>query len=211
MKRIFSSVLVCILLASGLGSCEKTTASPADCGKEVVSLMAEMASNEDWMVLRDIPEMYGDRAKSLRAGDYTDISAVYELTIPEDALLPLLSDYASSTMENLPDNLREYVRDSIYIAFASRINASAGNDALAISSLYSAQMVFHCPDAGNSIYLYVFENGYPIAVAVTEGEDGAVKANGNFLLNDAINTENATSIEETLEKLAFLDVTVAKQ
>ena len=211
MKKLICTTLVCISFLAALGSCEKDTVSPSECGKEVVSLMSEMASNEDWMTIRNIPEMYNEAAAVLRAGDYTKISAVYEITLPDEALLPLLSD-AAPAVERLPENLREYLRDSMSVALISHINASAGNKALAVSSLYSAQMFFgNCPDTESTVYLYVFENGCPIAVSVTEGENGAIRANGNFILNSSLNTENAESIEQSLENMGFRGADVVKQ
>ena len=47
--------------------------------------------------------------------------------------------------------------------------------------------------------------------AITEGEGGAVRVNGTFLLTDRLDTDDAESIEDSLDDLGFPHVTATKQ
>ena len=177
------------------------------CGESLIALMADMVKSEAYADLYDFPNAYADTAAKLREGDYQKPSAVYTLQVPENAAL-----LGESIPDGLSAPLDTYLHDAAFLAFSSRINQMQGVDALSASSMYTAQISF-VGDEGieRALYLYTFENGYPIAVHFLPGEDGAVRAVGYFLLHEGLDTADADAIEVSLETIGFPGITADKQ
>ena len=58
----------------------------ADCGAEVVALMAEMVESDEYLKLYNLSDAYNETINQVREGDYSTPSAIFELTIPDDEL-----------------------------------------------------------------------------------------------------------------------------
>ncbi len=203
MKKILFTLLICVLFAAGLVSCEKKDAQPEtslnDRGMEIVSLMDEMVRDEGWVA------QYGfldskEYGKKLRNGDYTEPSVAYEISFPEGP---------TTLNVNLSDKLYDYyVRNYSLPSFVNNMNGAAGNEALAAASIFSAQSCFvNRSTEGNRLYLYVFDEGYPIAVIFHAGENGAYRATGHFILNESFAVDSSESIENSIN---ITGVTVTK-
>ena len=206
-RRLFAVLLACILLMTLLASCNGTSKSLAECGEDVISLMAEMLESEEYKSLYNLPSEYDDQVNMLREGDYSKSIAVYELLISEEELLDNTID-----KDGLSKELYEYICSSAYVSFASRINQTSGVDAMAVSAVFTAQKIYANKDIDtNRVYLFVFEDGCPIAVTfVVDGKD-LLRAVGHFIMNDKFIAENENSIKESCEALGINDVTVTKQ
>ncbi len=208
MKRKFFTVLLaCVLLVTLLASCNGKSKSLTECGEDVIALMSEMLASEDYKSLYNLTSAYDNQVNRLREGDYSKSIAVYELFVSEEELLDKTID-----KEGLSEELYEYICSSAYVSFASRINQVSGVEGMSVSSLFTAQKSYANKDIDTSrIYLYVFENGCPIAVTfVAEGND-LLRAVGHFIVNDKFVTEDENSIKESCEALGINGVTVKKQ
>ena len=206
-RKLFAVLLACVLLLTLLGSCNEKNKSLTECGEDVISLMAEMLESEEYKSLYNLPSAYDDQVNMLREGNYSKSIAVYELLISEEELLDKTID-----KDGLSKELYEYICSSAYVSFASRINQISGVEAMAVSAVFTAQKTYANKDIDtNRIYLFVFENGCPIAVTfVVDGND-SLRAVGHFIVNDKFITEDENSIKESCEALGINDVTVKKQ
>ena len=206
-RKLFAVLLACVLLLTLFTSCSGKSKSLTECGEDVISLMVEMLESEEYKSLYNFTSAYDDQVNRLREGNYSKSIAVYELLISEEELLDKTID-----KDGLSKELHEYICSSAYVSFASRINQISGVEAMAISTIFTAQKSYANKDIDTSrIYLFVFENGCPIAVTfVLDGND-LLRAVGRFIVNDKFITEDENSIKESCEAFGINDVTVKKQ
>ena len=206
-RKLFAVLLACVLLLTLFTSCNENPKSLTECGEDVISLMAEMLESEDYKSLYNLPAAYDDQVNRLREGNYLKSIAVYELLVSEEELLDKTID-----KDGLSKELYEYICSSAYVSFTSRINQASGVEGTTVSTVFTAQKSYANKDIDtNRIYLYVFENGCPIAVTfVADGKD-SLRAVGHFIMNDEFIAEDENSIKESCEALGINDVTVKKQ
>ena len=209
MFKKLTTLLTIIGLMICLAGCQthSQTQTLDDAGESLIALMADMVKSEAYADLYDFPNAYADTAAKLREGDYKKPSAVYTLLVPENAAL-----LGESIPDGLTASLDTYLHDAAFLAFSSRINQMQGVDALSASSMFAAQISFVGEEGvERTLYLYTFEDGYPLAVNFLPGEDGAVRAVGYFLLHEGLNTADADAIEGSLEAIGFPGITAQKQ
>jgi len=211
MKRKISIVLlVVILLITMFTSCNENSKSLVGYGEEVISLMSEMVENEDYKSLYNLPSAYDETISNLRGGNYSKSSAVYELSIPEDELFESID--ADIDKESFSEDLYKHVCSSTYTSLASHINQKSGVEAISVSIAFSAQKSFVNKEMdANKVYLYVFENGCPILIIFSAGEEGSFRAIGYFIINDTFVTDDENSIMESCKVVGINGVTVKKQ
>ncbi|MBE6694287.1 MAG: hypothetical protein E7589_05955 [Ruminococcaceae bacterium] len=209
-SKLFIGLLIGVLLMTLFTSCNGTTKSFIECGEEVISFMAEMVENEAYISLYDLPDAYDETISKLREGDYSKSLAVYELSIPAEEMFEVFD--AAIKKEHFSEDLYKYVCSSAYVSFASRINQRSGAEAISVSSAFSARKTFASKSIdAYKIYLYVFENGCPIAITFVANSDGSFSAVGHFIINDAFVTNDEYSIQQSCEASGIKDVTVKKQ
>jgi len=209
-RKIFIGLLIGLLLMTILTSCNETTKSLVECGEDVISLMAEMVDSENYRLLYNLPAAYDKTISNLRNGNYSKSSAVYELSISEDDLFESIN--TNIDKESFSEDLYKNVCSSAYISFASLINQKGGVEAMSISTAFSAQKSFVNKEMdANKVYLYVFENGCPILIIFSAGEEGSFRAIGYFIINDTFVTDDENSIMESCKVVGINGVTVKKQ
>ena len=207
MKKTIAVILMLAALTTMFVSCASTGKSSIDCSAEVVSLMQEMVESEKYSGFYNLPAAYDEILKKLKSGSYSKPSAIYKLSIPEEALMKEPFD-----VEDRYEELDRYVESSLYASFASRINQTTGGDALAVSSAFCAQKSFVCKEIKEStVYLYVYENGHPIAITLIPGESDSIRVIGNFIINDNFHTDDAEKIENSCAEIGINGVVAKKQ
>ena len=183
MKRRFLVLLLaCVMVTTVFSSCvkEKTL---AEYGEEVISLMVEAVGNEDYKALYGSAPHYAETIDGIKAGDYSKIKAIYELVITEEDILSQQGFDVDE--ESMSAELYSYICSSAYTSFGSKINIKTGDtDAIIAASIFAMQKSFVSAKDVNKIYLYVFENGTPIAVTFVSGGDRVIKASGGFIINE---------------------------
>ena len=206
MKKNF---IICLLILTVLfTSCSGKSRSVEDCSADVISLMSEMLKDENYAKSYNLSQSCNDTVEEMKAADYSDPIAIYELSV---SAKDLLSSCDIST-DNMKTDLKDYLTSSAYTSFASFINRKAGVDAITISAVYNAQQSFVCNDiTENKLLLYVYEGGNPIIVSVLPGDSGAVRITGNFIINESFLTDSEENIEKSCEKCDIFGVTATKQ
>ena len=213
MKKIFSLIAVFALIFS-LSACQRTpdttnsgskTGNLADDGMKVISLMNEMISNDEYglMVLNNYSK-YVEIINDIRRGNYSTPTAVYELKMDTRLVIGAGRDGFSEALDRYVDSMAN-------ASVVSYINSAESIDGVAVSSLFSATVAFVNENVKeNTMYFYVFDSDYPILVNFICGEDGAVRASGNFIMNAELNPGSADGIEEFFKKAGFSDCEVTK-
>ena len=213
MKKIFSLIAVFALIFS-LSACQRTpdttnsgskTGNLADDGMKVISLMNEMISNDEYglMVLNNYSK-YVEIINDIRRGNYSTPTAVYELKMDTRMVIGAGRDGFSEALDRYVDSMAN-------ASVVSYINSAESIDGVAVSSLFSATVAFVNENVKeNTMYFYVFDSDYPILVNFICGEDGAVRASGNFIMNAELNPGSADGIEEFFKKAGFSDCEVTK-
>ena len=203
MKNRFIVLFVAFFLVLSLCSCNTSDKPLEKAGEEVIALMREMTVSEEYEKLYGLPDSYSQAVARLREGDYSNAKALYELEIPTSAF---------SDTNGISGKLGEYVNSALYLSLANRINQKAGVEALSVSAAYSAQISFvNTSLKENTVYLYVFDNGYPVFVTFLPGEDGSVRAVGYFIINESFAAESADRIAESFASVGISGVTATEK
>lgn len=168
-------------------------------GLSTVSVMEEMAENEDWVTLFSSNQNLASILSAVGDGDYSRPKAVYQIRLSNETVSHLTRN---ADLEAFSDTLQAYLRATVQSSIAAQINAKGGADALAAASACTASRIFFCDDLHeNLLYLYTYENAAPAMISFLVGEDGAVSATGLFILYDGFPTGSAAEIQQFLSSL----------
>ena len=182
-------ILAMMLTCMGCGVQKTDGKSLREQGMDIIQVMEEMVKSEDYGNLMSDSADLAEIRRQLAAGDYTSPAAVYVMSGPSSA-----------------DALKKQLDSKSATALASQLNAMKGTAALAGTSLYTAGKTFVSDElTENAIYLYTFQNGYPIVVAFTAGEDHAVTAQGTFILWEDIEGESMEFLRNLLQEFGVSD------
>ena len=196
--KILTALLVCVLLIGTLTSC-KSRLPLYKRGEEVIELMEEMVRSESYAEMYSLGQGYEDILTKVREGNYSTISSVYEISLPDDLHL-----YNKIDKDSLPGKLYDYVTASSYSSFATLVNQQTRVQSVVVAAAFSVSMTFVNKKATESkVYLYVFDDGYPIVVSFIAGEESSFRAVGNFILNEQFMTDEADSIESSCESMGI--------
>ena len=200
MKK-FSIVIFVFLLVLAMTACGKSHNSHYeevlfDLGIEVTKTMQEMVYSDEYISLYTAIE-FEDEIVKFQAMDYDSPIAVYSVEIPNAKdILSKLGIENIEEYDKLSDNLKEQLDHKVsFSSIISSINAQSGTNTMALCSLLTATKDDKDVELDKSIaYLYVFEEGIPIAVTFTKSG----YANGQFLLlNDSNSYEDISEIFNT--------------
>ena len=173
--KILSAVLAVVLLL-GLVGCaapqkNATDRELYDIGKELIKIQLEMVKSDKYQTMIGASSIAGNSLRdTVIAGNYDSPSAVYSIKLSDiDALMDLFT----SDWKELSETLREQLRFKVSIInVISQVNAKRGTDAMVLSSLNNSHKEFDGITVDqDKVFLYVFENGTPIAVRY--GKSGA--------------------------------------
>ena len=168
-------------------------------GLSTVSMMEEMAENEDWVNLFSSNQNLTSILSAVGDGDYSHPKAVYQIRLSDETVSHLARN---ADLEAFSDTLQAYLRATVQSSIAAQINAKGGADALAAASACTASRIFFCDDLHeNLLYLYTYENAAPAMISFLVGEDGAVSATGLFILYNGFPTGSAAEIQQFLSSL----------
>jgi len=197
MKQKIRNICILLVLSMAmlLGACSNKEPSKSlyEQGLEIVSLMQEMASNEEYITFLSAGADLKSILLKTAEGDFSQPKAVYQVKVSESAFFELSELDINALSEPLQENLGTRVNLAVF----NQINALGGMEELAAASVCTAGKTFVSNElTENMIYLYVYENAVPVAISFTKGENGAVSASGNFVLYDGFHTDSKSDIEQ---------------
>ena len=203
---VMAMTIITMLMLSGCGEEQSGGKSLREHGMDLVRIMEEMVKNDNYgkLVGGDNSSLEEIRIQ-LAAGDYASPEAVYEMSVPSVQSVLALADESEGSYD-FSDALNRQLDNKGASVLVNQLNAMKGTAALACSSLYTAGKAFVSNELSeNTIYVYTFENGYPVAVVFTAGEDHAVTAQGTFILWEDIEGEAFESLQNLLKELGLSD------
>ena len=194
----FVFVLLTALVLSACGDGGKQEApqkSLYEQGLSIISLMEEMVKSDAYIEMYSQNQELIEMAAKAGDGDYTEPKAVYKITVSKN-LMQMLAQ--GGTLTELSPTLREYVDRRMRGMIATQLNQSAGAQALAASSICMVQKTFanDTLDEVGISYLYTYENGFPIVVTFTPGEDNTVSASGSFIFSEDLSKATQEEMEQ---------------
>ena len=202
MKK-FALVLLILCAILVFSACEKTEYPTfEEKGMEIVGVIEDIINSEEYL------EVYGIRdedvlglIKDAAEGDYSEAEHIYELKFDN------LADDMVDNYNKLPRSLKDMMKNRAYGAYISSLNSVVGSTPLVAASMTTASSVFATDQEENTIYIYTFEEGFPIAVTFVVNDEGICSASGTFLFGA---DELDFSSEKNLEKSLDGDVEVEK-
>ena len=194
------------------GTAEKSTSSAYQKGLEVVDLPNEMIQNDTYVQLYTASAEIQKIVETVAAGDYTEPSAVYEISLPGESLSALAEAMGGNvSMDGMSPELTRAVEQKLIGAVISQINAMGGAVNLAAMSVCTAGKTFVNEEISEDlIYLYVYEDTAPAAVTFVRGDEGTVSATGTFLFCEYLNTESEQTVSEFFAEIGAEVAVVAK-
>ena len=199
MKRSLTLLLSVIMLLS-LCACGETASTKEaekslyEHGLDVIAVMSEMTQLESYVETYTGSGEIKEVVTSIGEGDYTTPKAVYAITVNAEQI----AAYADvEALDGASDALQKTMENKFIVALISQVNGRAGAMNLAAASVCTAGKTFVTDEISESvIYLYTYENGRPISVTFTCGEDSTVSASGMFMMYDAFPCDSVEEIEE---------------
>ena len=99
----------------------------------------------------------------------------------------------------MSEKVKKIVSDKTIASLATQINAMGGAENLAATTVCTAGKTFVSDELQEAcVWIYVFEDGFPVAVTFTAGEDSTVSASAMIISCDGFPSESAQEIEEFL-------------
>ena len=194
--------LVALIMTISLGACGGTGVSGSNTsdkslyeqGLGVISLMAEAAQAEEYVeAYTGNPEIM-EIIQNVGAGDYTAPKAVYSISVNDEVLLSMLG---LENLNGISAELKDNLLSRSFGSLITQINGYAGVNNLAASSVLTLGKSFiDSTLAEDVIYIYTFENAFPVAVTFTVGENGAVSAGGNFIMYEEFICGSIAEVQE---------------
>lgn len=199
MKRSLTLLLSVIMLLS-LCACGETASTKEaekslyEHGLDVIAVMSEMTQLESYVETYTGSGEIKEVVKSIGEGDYTAPKAVYAITVNAEQI----AAYADvEALDGASDALQKTMENKFIVALISQVNGRAGAMNLAAASVCTAGKTFVTDEISESvIYLYTYENGKPISITFTCGEDRTVSAAGMFMMYDEFPCDSVEEIEE---------------
>ena len=210
MKKLIAFVLALMIVALGMFGCSHNesgeSSSKAETkslyaqGLEVIQMMSEMTRTEEYVDILIGDSNIKTVIQDISTGDYSAPKAVYAITVSDENLATMAE---LDNFGNVSKELKNLMKKRIFSSLISQINVRSGSDKLAAASVCTAGKTFVNENATNNvIYLYTYENANPVAVTFTVGEDGAVSANGVFVLYDEFTCDSADEIKAFFNDIA---------
>ncbi len=165
-------------------------------GLDVIELMVEATRDEKYMQIygatKEIQEILGE----IGEGNFDKPDKVFAVKGDMEVLESLVG---IEDVEEMSEALQKNLHNRMFSALTTQLNARAGVEALAATSVCTMGKNFVDETLEDNImYVYVYENGTPVAVTFVPGEDGAISASGCFVMYERL-FEEADDLEEIWE------------
>jgi len=177
-------------------------------GLQVVDQMIEKTNRDYLEVFVSANQEITDYLSIIRERNYRRPEAVYEFKLSTEAIDTVLeSDEFKDYIDDIPDSLIEDIIPRLSTTYVTQLNAQHGSAALAAASVCSSSVLFVDKTLEQSTtYIYVYKDSPAVVVTFTPGEDGAVLATGNFLLNTSqLDVSSKRDFERSLDDLIPVD------
>lgn len=208
------SLMLAVLTVATLSSCSGCSEkSLYDRGLEVIELIIEKAESDEYI------DMYfhnADDAEKIvaevAAYDYDEPSAVYSVKVDQEEMIDAVGN--GYDLDELPKNIKKSLLRSSPSLFFTTVNNKIGVYTIMASSyLISGKSFVDSGVKEDIIYLYAFEDAYPIAVVFScADEDDIVGASGYVIFDKDFRPESAEDVVDFFDEYGVdADVKKAKK
>jgi hypothetical protein len=175
-----------------------------DRGLTLIQEMHTFANDENYRKMIGVSDELESMVDELAGMDYTQPKAVYKVTNLADYVSLMM--YMSEVDENsFKGEVKEYTDKAVAANLGTTIMSKvSGTMALAASSLVKKTDLFVDTAVTEPVvYVYIYDEAYPVFVAFTPGEDGAVSAAGTYVIVDDLIGADADTAGNTLAASVF--------
>ncbi len=191
MKK-FTKLICLLLVCMTLTACGSSAPSLKDQGISLIAMLDELAGNEECVAFYSgSPSI--NAIISEAAGNHAEPKAVFAITL--DSMPVELPGGISPELER-------FLSSRVLSTLVTQVNAAAGSEMLAASTICTVNKTFSSQQDADVIYLYTYENAVPVAVTFLTGEDNTVSATAAYILNDRLALETPQDIQELFGDLA---------
>lgn len=200
VRKIIAILMLLIICLSGCSN--DSSAAPSSLyahGLEVIQLMSEMTRTAGYVDAYTANDEIKAIIDNLKVEDYASPKAVYAITVTDEALAAMAE---LNGIEDMSDELAAFLNQRTLSVIISQINGMGGAMNLAAGSICAASKSF--VDAKMSedvIYIYTYDDAVA-AVTFVKGEDGAVYANGTFVMYDGFPCDSLETIAAFFDDVA---------
>lgn len=215
MKKILILAVSVIMLLGVTGCGEKEPSSQSgnestvhpplyEQGLHAVNLVDEKVHSPEYVAAMtnstDITD--SDIFHTLESGDYSTPDKIYQIVFPED-IIDLFAGLNSETIDvsQMSADMKSALSDQLFTSYPTLITSrQTGVIGVAVTSIFSGKYLFVDDTAPrqNLMCLYCYENSYPIVVIFTYGADGAIEANGSFLIIDDFQSASEETVKYSI-------------
>lgn len=161
---------------------------------DMIGALSELVADENYRNNVGLPKKLEGIVSSLLEMNYSKPYAVYRVANLDNILEFIISGVSVT----LDDDIKKYIEIDFSDGICNMILSSYGSEAIAANAIFNINNVFTDENVTeNEMFIYVYEDAYPVAVTYIIGENGAVLANASYLISDEF---IGTDIDE-LEKL----------
>lgn len=165
-------------------------------GLDIIDLMVEATRDENYIYIYSASKEIQEILQEIGEGDFEKPDKVFAVTGDAEVLENLVG---FEKAEGMSDALKKNLQSRMFSALTNRLNGMAGVESLAAVSVCAMGKTFVDETLENNVmYVYVYENGTPVAVTFIPGEDGAVSAGGCFVMYELL-FEETEELEEIWE------------
>lgn len=219
-KRRICILCTAVLMICTLCGCQSSNSGGQPDVPEVSSLYEEgLALVSDMHVLAsdavyiDMISSSPDVKKNIEAAalcNYDKPSGVYCISNIKDIAKAtiLLSGLQNKIDSTLSETADEYIQNSAGVQLANILIARLGGaQNLAAASVIRTSSCFYNPSCTEiKVYIYAYDDAYPVIVSFIPGKNGAVSANASCVLVDSVRGAGRDKINEFLGSSGYRDL-----
>lgn len=185
-KSVFTTL--CLIFCAGtflLQSCGNSSVEDKliNEGLELAELMHEKASNKSYISLLGSSPELESRILEFSKGDVSAPKEVYKITGNLSKFAEILMDISESEKSFHSKKLKNDFEKKMMSMVPTMLNIrNIDSTSVAAISLLSADSAFVCKGLEkNCIYIFTYDEAYPVAVSFRVEKDNSVYANSNFI------------------------------
>ncbi|MGN0435045.1 MAG: hypothetical protein ACI4D8_00270 [Wujia sp.] len=174
--------------------------SLTDRGLDIISSMSNLAGNESYRKLIGGSEDIEAIIKEISSMNYSSPKQVYKVA-NLDEISKLYLSMSGLDLESLDEENKEIIINklaqgigNIIMAQKSGVKELAASGAIVRQELFVDKSVKECV-----LYIYTYDDAYPVLISFVPGKDGAVSANASYLIIDEMIGADMETVKDIMK------------
>ena len=180
-KKIILLLILLISVFSASGGLAKTNApvnnsSISETAIELIGLTLDKAKSEEYLKIYTTHPAILNTIKDFADGNYETPEHIYLIELSEGKVCKFLSEHELiNSFDTFPHNIRQEIINKFITGIPSLLEGRAGVDNLAASTFLTTQQIAVNKELSqNTLLIYTFSEGTPIAILYFVEKDNAV-------------------------------------